>query len=576
MKNFSMKGLSLIGVMIIIFVMTLMMTACNGNGGTHRETTQAPDNNDQATYSLIINSLGEGEFIEPENGEYQEGIIDITAEPESGWRFFKWEGEGIQEPQDASTTILLSGDQEINAIFIEDYDGDYNDDGFAGWEGTEDKPFLIKNAEQINNIRNDYFDSHFYLIDDIDLENLNDWLPIGWAENDEDRLVFRGFIDGRNYSINNLSINNENADRVGMFYRIDGAEIINLEIEGEMNVLKYSGLLAGEIIDSNLFNVTVRGEISGDNHVGGLAGYIADSRINDSGAYVEITGMENIGGIAGFIEKSEILTSYVNVDISATGRHIGGIAGVARDTDIVDCLSSGKLYTSAIEIYDGEEDIQNADIGGIVGGLYEGVFINKTISYANIIGEGYSVGGIAGQSSGEIINSEAHGTVKGVFNVGGLIGINENTVKYSFATGKVVGERDVGGLIGYNYNSKIEDNYSTGNVFGDINVGGLVGVNHGGIIRESFANGKVDGDTRTGGLIGWLNEPENSEVSYSYYDKENTGQSDDEGKGIPKTTNEMLQQVTFEPEWDFDNIWQIDEGSSYPYFQWQNNNIPSP
>ncbi len=208
--------------------------------------------------------------------------------------------------------------------------------------------------------------------------------------------------------------------------------------------------------------------------------------------------------------------------------------------------------------------------------MYEGVFINNTISYADIIGEGFSVGGIAGQANGEIINSEAHGTVKGIINVGGLIGINENIVKSSFATGKVVGEKEVGGLIGYNYNSKLKGNYSTGNVIGDINVGGLVGVNHGGIIRESFAKGNVDGDSGTGGLIGGLNEPENSIVSYSYYDKESTGQSDNEGKGIPKTTNEMLQQSTFEPEWDFDNIWQIDEGSSYPYFQWQNNNIPVP
>ncbi len=625
-KNISGKTILLL---VFVFFISFVLVACDSPSSSNDTST------DPERYQLSFNSLGEGSLPDLD-GEYdEESSVEISAQPEEGWVFYKWEGEGIKEPGDASTTLLVSGDQEINAIFIEDYDGYYNDDGFAGWEGTEDKPFLIKNAEQINNIRNGYFDSYFYLIDDINLEDLNDWLPIGSADNYEDRLVFKGFIDGRNYSINNLYINNENANNVGLFYRLDGAEIINIEIKGEMNILEFSGLLAGEIIDSNLFNVTVRGEISGDNHVGGLAGYIADSRINDSGAYVEMTGMENIGGIAGFIENSEILTSYVNVDISATGRHIGGIAGVARDTDIVDCLSSGKLYTSAIEIYDGEEDIQNADIGGIVGGLYEGVFVNHAVSYADIKGEGYSVGGIAGQSSGEIINSEAHGTVMGVFNVGGLIGINENTVKYSFATGKVVGERDVGGLIGYNYNSKIEDNYSTGNVFGHRHVGGLVGFNSGiisksfaegnvdaegdddntadvgglvgfhesgeiknsyatgditsrgnhaggligqihGTLENSFAVGSVEGDSRTGGLIGWFHEPENPEVSNSYYDKENTGQSDDEGKGFPKTTNEMLQQATFEPEWDFDNIWQIDEGSSYPYFQWQSNNIPRP
>jgi hypothetical protein len=39
-------------------------------------------------------------------------------------------------------------------------------------------------------------------------------------------------------------------------------------------------------------------------------------------------------------------------------------------------------------------------------------------------------------------------------------------------------------------------------------------------------------------------------------------------QGIPKTTAEMMQQATFEG-WDFDNIWTIDEGRSYPSLRWQ-------
>jgi len=56
-------------------------------------------------------------------------------------------------------------------------------------------------------------------------------------------------------------------------------------------------------------------------------------------------------------------------------------------------------------------------------------------------------------------------------------------------------------------------------------------------------------------------------IEYSYYDKETSGQ-DDTGKGIPKTTAEMMQQSTFET-WDFTNIWRINEGNSYPYLRWQ-------
>ena len=42
----------------------------------------------------------------------------------------------------------------------------------------------------------------------------------------------------------------------------------------------------------------------------------------------------------------------------------------------------------------------------------------------------------------------------------------------------------------------------------------------------------------------------------------------DVGMGIPKTPEEMMQQATYEG-WEFNNIWTIDEGKTYPYLQWQ-------
>ena len=38
----------------------------------------------------------------------------------------------------------------------------------------------------------------------------------------------------------------------------------------------------------------------------------------------------------------------------------------------------------------------------------------------------------------------------------------------------------------------------------------------------------------------------------------------------------MIQQETFELKWDFNDIWNIDEGYSYPYFPWKDENIPYP
>jgi hypothetical protein len=45
-----------------------------------------------------------------------------------------------------------------------------------------------------------------------------------------------------------------------------------------------------------------------------------------------------------------------------------------------------------------------------------------------------------------------------------------------------------------------------------------------------------------------------------------SGQSDT-GKGMPKATKEMMQRETFEG-WDFENVWTIEEGETYPQLRW--------
>ena len=68
----------------------------------------------------------------------------------------------------------------------------------------------------------------------------------------------------------------------------------------------------------------------------------------------------------------------------------------------------------------------------------------------------------------------------------------------------------------------------------------------------------------TGGMSG---ANINANVSSSYHDMKVTGQNDT-GNGTMKTTMEMMQQATFEG-WNFTLAWAIDEGTSYPYLQWQ-------
>ncbi|MGA3828226.1 hypothetical protein, partial [Pseudomonas chlororaphis] len=68
-----------------------------------------------------------------------------------------------------------------------------------------------------------------------------------------------------------------------------------------------------------------------------------------------------------------------------------------------------------------------------------------------------SVGGLVGQTPGQILNSLALGTVSGGYyaNLGGMVGLNMGNVRQSVATGKIkfnprIG-RTYGGLVGVNY-----------------------------------------------------------------------------------------------------------------------------
>jgi hypothetical protein len=107
---------------------------------------------------------------------------------------------------------------------------------------------------------------------------------------------------------------------------------------------------------------------------------------------------------------------------------------------------------------------------------------------------------------------------------------------------------------------------ATGNISGVNLIGGLIGNINKDHIMNCYAIGFIKGENNTGGLVG-ISE-NNPQIEHCYYDTNTSGQIDT-GKGIPKTTTEMMQRYTFYPHWDFENIWNIDEGESYPYLRWQ-------
>ncbi len=205
----------------------------------------------------------------------------------------------------------------------------------------------------------------------------------------------------------------------------------------------------------------------------------------------------------------------------------------------------------------------NATTGGLAG-LNRGV-VNNTYTTGFVHGTGEYIGGLFGDNVGTVSVSYSTVHVDGKARSGGLVGINRGIISGSFSAGDVKGiDHDAGGFVGQNTGT-IDNSYSLANVTGEIQVGGLVGLNLGGDIYDSYSTGFVSGSGALGGLVGWSN----GVVANSFYDQETSGRSDT-GKGEPKTTAEMQTQSTFtDAGWDFEDIWKMIEGMTYPLLWWQ-------
>ncbi|WP_398313819.1 YDG domain-containing protein, partial [Zoogloea sp.] len=204
---------------------------------------------------------------------------------------------------------------------------------------------------------------------------------------------------------------------------------------------------------------------------------------------------------------------------------------------------------------------------GLIGSM-EATVRNIGVSGANITGLD-SVGALAGQLrwGSSVSQSFASGKVTGRGNVGGLIGFATPyhygvpywcsqciAIDQSYADVAVAGQGGVGGLVGTIDQTSITNSYAVGNVSSPEIVGGLVGHNWSSYIVNSYSSGQVQGQASgVGGLVGLRN----GNVINSHYDSQTSG--------LPggNTTAEMKQQATFSG-WDFNGVWRIVEGSSYP------------
>lgn len=269
---------------------------------------------------------------------------------------------------------------------------------FAGGTGTQDDPYLIATPSDLNQIRNTTSAS-YALANDIDMSTYpSSFTPID---------AFTGSFDGRNHSIDNLSIETSSMYS-GLFSNIsEGGKISDVtfnepSIDAQSSCF-YAGVLAGSFSGENatitnvhVNNATITGDNSFTGAVGGIVGemsyYSAISSSSANNITIDCPQASNVGGIVGYARtgasvsvssaSGSINADYriggiignagnnasvtdCHADMTLTGDYaIGGIAGYSSRATISHCYSTGTITANEADQWTG-----NFSAGGIVGDL---------------------------------------------------------------------------------------------------------------------------------------------------------------------------------------------------------------
>lgn len=187
----------------------------------------------------------------------------------------------------------------INGVPVSEY-GNNVSEGFDG-EGTENNPYLIKNASNLKqlantvNSGNSYSNTYFELSDNIDMTG-EVFEPIGNQNNH-----FSGKFDGKGFVIKGLSVNADSY--IGLFGYIENAFVNNVGVENaEFTGWSNIGGIAGYSQQSIITNSFTRGSTEGNDCVGALVGYSGEGTlIQNCFSSMQHTKYQIYGSVGGMV-----------------------------------------------------------------------------------------------------------------------------------------------------------------------------------------------------------------------------------------------------------------------------------
>ncbi len=275
--------------------------------------------------------------------------------------------------------------------------------------GTAKKPYLIRNAAQLQAFATavdngeDYAGKFIALSDDIDLEDIENWNPIGTESGETN--IFNGTFDGKGHTISNLTIDAEiqTEGNYGLFSTLGNQAVVkNLNVtDADMTVTDTADIARVGVIAGD----TQKTAGSGDT---GLAAHI-DNCSTTGTINVETTGDKLAfgGGFVGRLFNGGVVTNcWSDVDITvkalngSKSAYAGGIAGTTGNYAVIaNCATFGDCSAIAPK---------NTNFGGMAGGIVSMLAGKQYNVYATgdmTVGNGGSKHKWVGVLDGEVTTS---------------------------------------------------------------------------------------------------------------------------------------------------------------------------
>ena len=231
---------------------------------------------------------------------------------------------------------------------------------FAGGSGTVSDPYLIENAEQLDNIRY-HMDKNFRQISDIKLvfpRQDKGWIPLRGLKEAYWENFFTGSYDGGGFNIYNLTMNRSESKigvAIGLFATIGHDAVIknlhfkNVDIYSNSSAAAVAGVNYGDIL-----KCSAQGNISGNgSYIGGIAGTNTEGgRILESYFEGNIEGDFSVGGLAGNNSSGAVIRdSYFHGTVLGEDKVGGIVGGTGISAVIKNCYMVGNVggdYTGEI------------------------------------------------------------------------------------------------------------------------------------------------------------------------------------------------------------------------------------